>query len=171
MKSRIQTPSRLMMVGCLLAAGAGHAAGPSAGVVPPQAPMDVFAKLDRDGDQFLTDAEAGADENVLKRFAQLDGDNDRRISSAEYAAAVAPDATPPSVPPFQRLDTDRDGSLSADELMAPPGEGRRLMELDSDRDGRVSAEEYLKPVPTAPPAAAPATPPSSPNSSDKGSSR
>jgi hypothetical protein len=106
--------------------------------------MDVFDRLDVDRDGSLSDAEAGADAGLLARFAQIDVDDDRRLSSEEYAAAMAPRAQPlQGAPPFETLDSDRSGSLTADELMAP-GAGRSLLDLDVDRDGRVSAEEYLQ---------------------------
>ena len=49
-------------------------------------PQD-FASLDRNGDGYLTRIEAAADPEIAKRFAQFDGDKDRRLSETEFRAA------------------------------------------------------------------------------------
>jgi hypothetical protein len=149
--------TRHVVVGMLLAVAASVAAQEGEGGL--RSPMDLFHRLDQDNDQYLSDAEAGADAAVLASFNALDTNDDRRISSAEYAAAVAPSARPPvrGMPPFDRLDTDGNGSLTSSELATGTAGGAGLLdELDVDRDGRVSPQEYLRPQP-APPAAAPAT--------------
>jgi hypothetical protein len=145
------------------------AADPSPGTGS-RSPLDTFRKLDRNADGFLSDAEAGDDAALLAQFAEMDTDNDRSISSAEYAAAMAPETPPPGTPPFDILDTDRDGSLSSDELAASPGGGSRLIDLDRDRDGLVSPEEYLQPRAPEPAQTAPPHPVGEP-SPDSGAER
>lgn len=65
----------LLLVGFLVFAAAARAQ-----------PQD-FTSLDRNGDGYLTRIEAAADPEIAKRFAQFDGDKDRRLSEAEFRAA------------------------------------------------------------------------------------
>jgi hypothetical protein len=46
-----------------------------------------FGELDRNADGYVSRLEAAADPEIAKRFAQFDGDKDRRLSPAEYLAA------------------------------------------------------------------------------------
>src|SRR5215210_3255602 len=46
-----------------------------------------FAKLDRNGDGYVTRIEALADPEIHKRFAQFDANKDRQLSLAEYLLA------------------------------------------------------------------------------------
>jgi hyperosmotically inducible protein len=46
-----------------------------------------FARLDRNGDGFVTRVEALADPEIHKRFAQFDANKDRQLSLAEYLTA------------------------------------------------------------------------------------
>jgi hyperosmotically inducible periplasmic protein len=46
-----------------------------------------FARLDRNGDGFVTRIEALADPEIHKRFAQADANKDRQLSLAEYLTA------------------------------------------------------------------------------------
>jgi osmotically-inducible protein OsmY len=47
-----------------------------------------FAALDRNRDGYVSRIEALADAEIHKRFGQFDTDQDRRLSPAEYAAAL-----------------------------------------------------------------------------------
>jgi hypothetical protein len=58
---------------------------------------------------------------------------------------------------FDRLDKNKDGYLSADELAAPEARNGNWIAIDRNRDGRISREEFntklaqpaLKPEPNA----------------------
>lgn len=73
-------------------------------------------------------------------FAQLDKNGDGKIDRGEAAAA------PRLAERFDRLDADKDGSVTAAEMKAAHGdrrEGRRggWMKADTDKDGRISQAE------------------------------
>ena len=55
--------------------------------VPALAQPAGFPALDRNGDGYLSRVEALADQEIYKRFAQFDVDNDRLLSQTEYFAA------------------------------------------------------------------------------------
>jgi len=69
---------------------------------------------------------------------------------------------------FDRLDKNKDGYLSADELAAPEARNGNWIAIDRDRDGRISREEFntklaqpaQQPAPSA--AAGGTTPPTAP---------
>jgi Ca2+-binding EF-hand superfamily protein len=65
-------------------------------------------------------------------------------------AAPAPAQTVPPATDFKALDTDRDGRVSLDEVMACALKQSsltrpfRVDEVDRDRDGRLTREEFLR---------------------------
>jgi hypothetical protein len=63
------------------------APGPSTTAGPPTADDDaaVFRRLDRNNDGRVTKAEAQADPEVARRFAELDTDNSGKLEQAEFA--------------------------------------------------------------------------------------
>lgn len=125
-------------------------------------PPEVFRRLDRDGDGFLTPGEMPGRfpegllmERMGGRLWQADRDGDGRISQDEFPG-------PPEV--FQRLDRNRDGFITREEMEVrlPTEPGRetrgRLQEMaralvrtvleefarlvDQNRDGQCSQEEW-----------------------------
>jgi hypothetical protein len=58
---------------------------------------------------------------------------------------------------FERLDRNKDGTLSADELAAPEAKSTNWIAIDRNRDGRISRDEFntqlaqpaTKPAPNA----------------------
>jgi Ca2+-binding EF-hand superfamily protein len=51
-------------------------------------------------------------------------------------------ATVPSQSLFDRLDKNKDGYLTADELSADEANNRNWIAIDRDRDGRISRSEF-----------------------------
>jgi hypothetical protein len=59
-------------------------------------------------------------------------------------------ATAPAVSLFDRLDRNKDGYLSREELAADEAKNRNWIALDRDRDGRISRSEFrLISIPSA----------------------
>ena len=69
---------------------------------------------------------------------------------AEPEAAAG--STAPSTSLFDRLDRNKDGHLSREELDAPEARNRNWIAIDRNGDGRISRSEFsLISVPSAPP--------------------
>ena len=78
-----------------------------------------------------------------------------------FSWSAEPDASrvDPLVDPlFDRLDKNKDGYLSKEELAAPEARNVNWIALDRDRDGRISRSEFstmvAQPAPQQPPSAA-----------------
>jgi Ca2+-binding EF-hand superfamily protein len=74
---------------------------------------------------------------------------------------------------FDRLDRNKDGYLSPDELAAPQAQNGNWIAIDRDRDGRISRTEFgtlmARPTPQqAPSAAAGGTQPQPPKKQEPG---
>jgi collagen type III alpha len=123
----------------------------------PQNPPDLdrlFERFDKNNDGFLDKDEAP--ERIKERFDQLDENKDGKLSRDEVRkmlermAANRPGAQPASGPApssvpeplFRALDTDGDGRLSKDELLAAV---KLLEKLDRNRDGFVDRTELSLP--------------------------
>ncbi|MXU63840.1 EF-hand domain-containing protein [Oceanomicrobium pacificus] len=108
-----------------------------------------FSTLDTDGDGFVTEAEIAAAHAA--RFAEADTNGDGAIDADELKAAMdarhaerearrAEGADARLQKMIERLDTDGNGTLSAEE-MQPRGTGRMFERLDTDGDGKISQAE------------------------------
>ena len=78
---------RALLIAAVLASSASVLAQPGSGEPGGGARAAEFAKLDRNGDGYVTRIEALADPEIHKRFAQFDINKDRQLSLAEYLSA------------------------------------------------------------------------------------
>lgn len=76
------------------------------------------------------------------------------FSWGQSAPEAAAGATAPAASLFDRLDRNKDGYLSRDELESDEAKNRNWIAVDRDRDGRISRSEFglvgiSKPEPSA----------------------
>lgn len=102
----------------------------------------TFALIDRDGDGLVSPEEMAAYKHE-EGLAEIDLDNDKRISLAEWRAA-RPSA--PDVAAFHRFDRNRDGfideSEAVAEILGQTGFPGAFSAMDANGDGRLHWEEY-----------------------------
>lgn len=101
------------------------------------------------------DAERGYHYHVTEKYPYLIGSyrgqpDSRAIDRPRFPGRNGPFVRggPPPSPLLATLDTDGDGTLSAEEIRAS---AETLKKLDADGDGTISAEELRPPRPPAPP--------------------
>lgn len=122
--------------------GEGRMGGPGG----PSAMMPDFATLDTDGDGRITREELEA--RRLDRQGAIDPDGDGFVSLEEMKAHAVAQATARAEAMVDRMfammDTDKDGRLSAAEVLTGPRGGldRMFDRVDRDGDGAISKEEY-----------------------------
>ena len=115
-----------------------------------------FKSVDGNGDGRLDKGEMEAaaaliaSNRIERRFKSLDTNNDSMISLAEFkaltATARAGSGTAAALP---RLDSNRDGAVSAEEFRSPLI--TQFDRLDANKDGQLSADERAKAPPARPP--------------------
>lgn len=106
--------------------------------LPVERRVEIFARLDRDGDEFLTSDELrgmrqDAERRVREGFRKLDADNSGGLSFEEFSKSEFFGKLPVEKRRqiFDRMDTDRDGEITAvDRPQGPPD--RRLERKSKD---------------------------------------
>jgi hypothetical protein len=78
---------RALLIAAVLASSVSAFAQPGSGEPGGGPRAAEFARLDRNGDGYVTRIEALADPEIHKRFAQFDANKDRQLSLAEYLSA------------------------------------------------------------------------------------
>jgi Ca2+-binding EF-hand superfamily protein len=150
----------------------------AAGPLAAQDAGDLFSKLDANKDGYVTPDEVPEPQRALyeRLLRNADKDGDKKLSKEEFQAGLKPDETPkpplaggpggPGGPRggkgdprefFSRMDANKDGKLSKDEL--PEQMRENFARMDANGDGSISQEEFAqagrqfgKRPPTAPPA-------------------
>lgn len=111
---------------------------------PPPPPILVIFDADRDGVISKDEIDDASD-----ALAKLDKNGDGEITREELRPpSPPPPGRRPPPPLIAALDTDKDGTLSAEELKAAP---EALLELDKNGDGELSPRELFPQGPPPPP--------------------
>lgn len=100
----------------------------------------TFEQLDANGDGQITRQEGQA--IAQARMAMADTDQDGFLSAAELEAQGSERMKKRVSKMLERMDTDNDGKLSADEMARPERAAKRFERADTDGDGAISKEEY-----------------------------
>ena len=99
-----------------------------------------FETLDADGDGSITQAEMVA--FGAGRMAEADSDGDGFLSQAELVEMGRKRAEEHATRMIERMDSDKDGKLSAEE-MADGSRGQKMFErIDADKDGAITKAEF-----------------------------
>lgn len=100
------------------------------------ASSELFTRLDRNHDNFLSAAEfaSAEDADVEDRFADLDQNNDGRVSRSEWHGSRAV---------FDALDANHDGVLTRAEAVGTTGDSNdEFRNVDVNGDGFVARNEW-----------------------------
>jgi hypothetical protein len=107
----------------------------------PHGPRMTFEQLDTNQDGQITEAEMKA--QGAARFAKADTDGDGFLTTSEIEAAGSERAKKRAAHMMERMDTDKDGKLSVEEMGKPRGgKGDMFAKFDADNSGGLSKEEF-----------------------------
>ncbi|ATF19100.1 EF-hand domain-containing protein [Phaeobacter gallaeciensis] len=103
-------------------------------------PRMSFEEMDTNGDGQVTKAEMKGLREA--RFATADANGDGKLTLAEMEAAAQARAKTRAAAMLERMDADKDGALSLDELPKPRRAGKMFDRVDANDDGAISKEEF-----------------------------
>lgn len=124
----------------------------------------LMEKLDTNSDGSLSaDEISNAPDDLSTKIAGADSDQDGSVSLEELVADITkfeenrPQMPPPPPPTeenaedmagniIDELDTNKDGVLSIDEILAGGEKAEKILEADSDGDGQVSKDELVEDI-------------------------
>lgn len=107
-----------------------------------------FARMDADGDGFLTATEMhshkgkGGDKRDAKMLKRCDANGDGTLDESELQKAADARGMKGVERRMTRMDADKDGKLSLAEMTSSRGIGKMFARLDKDANGTLSAEEF-----------------------------
>lgn len=131
----------LALVGGSIALAGGPKHGPAAfgpgNFAGPGNPAALFERFDSDGDGRVSQEDV--DTLRAERLAAFDADGDGELSLEEYQALWLDAMHRHMVRAFQRLDTDGDAKVTAEEFVHPFS--KVVERFDRDGDGVVTKEE------------------------------
>ena len=104
----------------------------------------AFKAADKDNDGTLDKQEAKAMPRVAKNFDAIDTDKDGTVSLDEIKAAMTQAKKTmhdKGEAAFKKADADNDGTLDKQEAKAMPRVAKNFDAIDTDKDGTVSMDE------------------------------
>jgi Ca2+-binding EF-hand superfamily protein len=104
----------------------------------------AFKKADKDNDGTLDKDEAKAMPRVSRNFDAIDTDKDGTVSMDEIKAAMKQAKKTmheKGQAAFKKADADNDGTLDKEEAKAMPRVAKNFDAIDTDKDGTVSMDE------------------------------
>ncbi|CAM3961279.1 EF-hand domain-containing protein [Phaeobacter inhibens] len=129
----------VIAVGAVIGA-TGAIAKPGFGGKGGHGPRMSFEEMDINGDGQVTKAEMEGLREA--RFAAADTDGDGQLTLAEMEAAAQARAKTRAAAMLERMDVDKDGALSLDELPKPRRMEKMFDRVDANDDGAISKEEF-----------------------------
>lgn len=134
---RLLLPLPLLL--CLLAVAPLQAQDPVAIQRHRQRMLELFHRLDHDGDGRLNSQEVGG----YPRLRQLDRDGDGVLLLKDIAPLHEPFLGERLLHAFRSADYNGDGLLTPQECAALPGLQSRFARFDRNADGLISMEELM----------------------------
>ncbi len=110
----------------------------------------AFKKADKDNDGTLDKDEAKSMKHVSRHFDSIDADKDGTVSLDELKASMKgmhKGMHEKGEAAFKKADKDADGTLDKEEAKAMPRVAKNFDAIDTDKDGTVSLDEihtYMK---------------------------
>ena len=89
--------------------------------------------------KLVSQAQANVAKRIEAEFARLDSNKDGQLSLAEFKAGAPPPRVTPAAEMLKQFDRNGDGKIGADEYRATPL--ANFDRLDTNRDGTLSAQE------------------------------
>ena len=136
----------LLASALMMHAGLSMAADPMPAPAAPVTMPKHTAKLDADGDGFVSREEAQASKHMNAHFNEVDTDRDGRLSAAEmqaYHDNHQPKAGKAGKSPksFSKLASNGDQVITRDEASKSAKSLAAFEAADTDKDGRVTLQE------------------------------
>ncbi|MFV1527891.1 MULTISPECIES: EF-hand domain-containing protein [unclassified Phaeobacter] len=103
-------------------------------------PRMSFEEMDTNGDGQVTRSEMEGLREA--RFAAADADGDGKLTLAEMEKAAEARAKTRAAAMLERMDANKDGALSLDELPKPRRIGKMFDRADANDDGAISKDEF-----------------------------
>jgi Ca2+-binding EF-hand superfamily protein len=132
-----------LLIAALLATGVASTATAKNGDMRAENRAQAFAQMDANSDGSVSAEEFAA---AGDRFARADTDGNGLLTAEELAAAGQDRAAQRIARMIERLDTNKDGALSKEEIEArrERDPARMFGRLDANNDGVLSAEEFAE---------------------------